>query len=101
MFLMRGKTDKALKVLDQAVEIDPLCADSHGNRAVILLSLGQYGKALDDLDEVVRVAPNSVRALRERAWILATCPDAKVRNGEQAVSFGDPRLRTDRLERST
>ena len=86
MFLMGGNTNKALKVLDQAVEIDPLCADSHGNRAVILLSLGQYGKALDDLDEVVKVAPNSVRALRERAWILATCPDAKVRNGEQAVN---------------
>ena len=86
LFLMRGKTDKAMKVLDQAVEIDPLCADSHGNRAVVLLSLGRYDKAIDDLDEVVKVAPNSVRALRERAWILATCPDAKVRNGEQAVS---------------
>jgi tetratricopeptide (TPR) repeat protein len=86
MFLIQGKSEKALKVLNQAVEIDPLCADSHGNRAVVLLSLGQYDKALDDLDEVVKVAPNSVRALRERAWILATCTDAKVRNGEQAVS---------------
>src|SRR5580658_3559410 len=86
MFLMNGKPDKAKKVLDQAVEIDPLCADSHGNRAVVLLSLGQYDKALDDLDEVVKVAPNSVRALREQAWILATCPDAKVRNGELAVT---------------
>jgi tetratricopeptide (TPR) repeat protein len=85
MFLTQGKLDMAKKVLDQAVEFDPLCADSHGNRAVVLSSLGQYDKAIDDLDEVVKVAPNSVRALRERAWILATCPDAKVRNGEQAV----------------
>ena len=86
MFLMQGKTDKALKVLDQAVEIDPQCADSRGNRAVIFLALGKYDKALDDLDELLRVAPNSARAQRERAWILATCPDAKVRNGEQAVA---------------
>jgi tetratricopeptide (TPR) repeat protein len=86
LYLMRSKTDKALKVLDQAVEIDPLCADSHGNRAVVLLALGKYEKALDDLDEVVRVAPNSARALRERGWLLATCPDAKIRNGEQAVA---------------
>jgi tetratricopeptide (TPR) repeat protein len=86
MYLMQGKTDKAKKVLDQAVEIDPLCADSHGNRAVVLLSMGQYDEAIDDLDDVVKVAPNSIRALRERAWILATCPDAKVRNGELAVS---------------
>jgi tetratricopeptide (TPR) repeat protein len=85
MFLMQGKTDKALKVLDQAVEIDPQCADSHGNRAVVFLAMGKYDKALDDLDEVLRVAPNSARAQRERAWILATCPNAKVRDGEQAL----------------
>ena len=83
-----------MKVLDQAVEIDPLCADSHGNRAVVFLSLGRYDKAIDDLDEVVKVAPNSARALRERAWILATCPDAKVRNGEQAVSSATQGMRT-------
>ncbi len=85
-FMLQGKTDKALKVLDQAVQIDPKCADSRGNRAVILLALGKYDKALDDLDELLRVAPNSARAQRERAWILATCPDAKVRNGEQAIA---------------
>ena len=33
----------------------------------------------------LRIAPNSARALRERAWILATCPNAKIRDGEQAV----------------
>jgi tetratricopeptide (TPR) repeat protein len=86
MYLKQSKLEKALKVLDQAVEIDPQCAESHGNRAVILLALGKYDKALDDLEEVIRVAPNSTRALRERAWLLATCPDAKVRNPEQAVS---------------
>ena len=85
MFLMQGKTEKALKVLDQAVQIDPQCADSRGNRAVIFLALGKYDKALDDLDELLRVAPNSARAQRERARILATCPDAKIRDGQQAV----------------
>ena len=86
MFMMQGKTDKALKVLDQAVEIDPQCADSHGNRAVIFLALGKYDRALDDLEDLLRLAPNSARAQRERAWILATCPDAKVRNGELAMA---------------
>jgi len=85
MFLMRGDTRKALAVLDQAVELDPQSPDSHGNRAVVRLSIGKYDEALDDLDEVLRFAPGSARALRERAWLLATCPDAKIRNGEQAV----------------
>ncbi|MFI5456138.1 MAG: tetratricopeptide repeat protein [Isosphaerales bacterium] len=85
MFLMRGDTRKALAVLDQAVELDPQSPDSHGNRAVVLLSIDKYDKALEDLEEVLRFAPDSARALRERAWLLATCPDAKIRNSEQAV----------------
>ena len=84
MFMMQGKNDKALKVLDQAVALDPQCADSHGNRAVVFLAMGKYDEALDDLEEVLRLAPDSARQ-RERAWILATCPDAKIRNGEQAM----------------
>ena len=84
LFMMQGKNDRALKVLDQAVAIDPQCADSHGNRAVVYLAMGKYDKAVDDLDEVLRVAPSSARAA-ERAWILATCPNTKIREGSQAV----------------
>ncbi len=40
---------------------------------------------MDDLDEIIQLAPNSPRALRERASILATCPEAKLRDGAQAV----------------
>jgi len=85
MFLMRADTRKALAVLDQAVQLDPQSPDSHGNRAIVLLAIGKYDKALADLDEVLRFAPSSARALRERAWLLATCPDAKIRNGDLAV----------------
>jgi serine/threonine-protein kinase len=86
IFMAEGKFAKALKVLDQAVKVDPLSADSHGNRAVLYLAMRQYARALDDLDEVLRVAPNSSRALRERAWILATCADPKIRDGGLAVT---------------
>jgi len=67
------------------VRADPRSPDSYGNRAIVLLSRNEYKKALSDLEDVLRLAPNSARAHRERAWILATCPDAKIRDGEQAV----------------
>jgi len=85
IFLLRSEPSKALTVLDQAVRADPRSPDSYGNRAVVLLARNEYKKALDDLDDVLRLAPNSARGLRERSWILATCPDAKIRDGEQAV----------------
>jgi tetratricopeptide (TPR) repeat protein len=86
IYLSRGDNKRALEVLDQAIAIEPKSPDAHGNRALVYLTLGKYDKALDDLDDVLKVAPGSARALRERAWILATCPDAKVRNGELAVA---------------
>jgi tetratricopeptide (TPR) repeat protein len=85
MFLLRGDKRRALAVLDRAVELDPQSPDSRGNRAVVLLSIGKYDKALDDLDDVIRFAPASARAHKERAWLLATCPEVKIRNGELAV----------------
>ncbi len=85
LFLKRGNTKKALLVLDQAVELDPESPESHGNRAIVLLSIGKYDKALDDFDAVLRFAPGSVRGHRERAWLLATCPEEKIRNGDEAV----------------
>jgi tetratricopeptide (TPR) repeat protein len=85
-FLRHGDTKKAIAVFDAAIEADPRSPDSHGNRAVLYLSLGKYDKALDDLDDVISAAPGSARALKERAWILATCPQESVRNGEHAVT---------------
>jgi tetratricopeptide (TPR) repeat protein len=86
LFLLRGKSKVAISILDQAIDADPQNPESHGNRAIVFLAMGKYDKALDDLGEVIRFAPNSARALRERAWILATCPDAKVRKPEDAVA---------------
>jgi Tfp pilus assembly protein PilF len=85
IYLIRGDAKRALEVLDNAIALDPKSPDAHGNRAVVYLTLGKYDKALDDLDDVLKAAPGSARAWRQRAWILATCPDAKVRNGELAV----------------
>ncbi len=53
--------------------------------------LGRYADALKELDHVVRIRPpvdSYARALRDRAWFLATCPDASFRNGAQAVQDG-------------
>jgi tetratricopeptide (TPR) repeat protein len=86
LFLLRGKSKVAISILDQAIEADPQNPESRGNRAIVFLSMGKYDKALDDLGEVIRFAPNSARALRERAWILVTCPDAKIRNVDEALA---------------
>lgn len=45
----------------------------------------QYDKALADLDTAIRLGPGNAAAYNNRAWLWATCPDARYRDGTKAV----------------
>jgi hypothetical protein len=45
-----------------------------------------HGQILAAYEELVRSFPKSARAHQGRAWILATCPDGKYRDGRRAVT---------------
>ena len=47
---------------------------------------GKYDQALADCDEIIRRYSDLPWVHRERAWILATCPDARIRDGKLAVA---------------
>jgi tetratricopeptide (TPR) repeat protein len=85
-YLMSGQPRVAQMVLDQAVQADPANPEAYVNRAVYFLNRGDYEKALFNLEEVIRLAPTSPKAHQERAWLLATCPVARLRDGPQAVA---------------
>ncbi len=45
----------------------------------------EYEKALVDFERAIRIDPTDVGALNDGAWLMATCPDAKLRDGGKAV----------------
>jgi len=45
----------------------------------------KYDKAIPDYNEAVRLDPKNTNAYGGRAWLWATCPDAKYRDGKKAV----------------
>ncbi len=49
------------------------------------LQLGDYAGMAVDLEKLTRIEPRNVLYQRSRAWLLATCGDAGVRDGENAV----------------
>jgi hypothetical protein len=59
---------------------------------------GEYGQALADLTEAIRLNPEYVLAYHDRAWLLATCPDAWYRDGKQAFADATRTGDFDRLE---
>jgi cytochrome c-type biogenesis protein CcmH/NrfG len=46
-----------------------------------------YEDRLATLKETVRSDPDNVEACIDLAWLLATCPDAYIRDGRRAVSL--------------
>jgi len=54
-------------------------------RIEALIDCGFYELALDIFDAVLNNNEKNDGALNSRAWLLATCPDKKIRNGNRAV----------------
>jgi len=81
-----GHVKQALVDLDQSIRIDPADANPVLNRGLFKAELGDYQSALADVDTAIRLDPNQAESHHGRAWILGTCPDARIRNGDQAMA---------------
>ncbi len=57
--------------------------------APLLAATDHVEEAILEFRAVLKEQPDSVEALNNLAWILATCADAKLRNGEEAISHAD------------
>jgi len=83
-----GKYDLALKDCNEALRQDRSVVEAALLRANINARLGKYAQAVKEFDYLVSLHPRNVtlaRALSDRAWFRATCPNASFRNGQQAV----------------
>ena len=46
---------------------------------------GEYDKAIADYNQAMAIDPNDAHAYNDLAWLHATCPDEKYRDGKKAV----------------
>jgi tetratricopeptide (TPR) repeat protein len=85
LFKARRDYDQALADYSAALRLDPKDTDAYFNRAATYRARKQYAQAAADWSEVVRLDPQDAEAHDRLAWLLATCPDAAVRDGSRAV----------------
>ncbi len=67
----------------------PNLEQAHAQLRQILLSLAKQPDGLERLREIAANAPDSPRMLDELAWLLATHPDSKSRDGTEAVRLAE------------
>ena len=86
---VRGQIDEAIAHYQKALEIKPDDADARQNCDVALARRKSILHGLAERRELIRSRPSDTALLNDTAWILATNPNASVRNGTEAVALAE------------
>lgn len=80
---------RAISDCTKAIRIDPKDVRTHNVRGVARKRLGKYREAISDYSEALRLEPESATRHVTLAWLLATCPDSRYRDGARAVELAE------------
>src|ERR1051325_7297008 len=89
IYILQKKWNLALEDINTIIRLKPgflMASIIHGRIQGVL---GNYSVALADYDAILKLKPmefTRAEVLSNRAWILATCPNSSLRNGNQAVT---------------
>jgi tetratricopeptide (TPR) repeat protein len=78
---------KAIVAYDEVLEADPKSAPAFRGRADVQLSLGKQAEAIADYESALALEPQNSGVLNNLAWVLATSPEDKLRNGQRAIDL--------------
>lgn len=88
-FMARHEYALALQDFDKAVVLHPVVWTYARWRGSAYAKLGKYDLALADFNKILSFQPFDEltgELLNQRAWIEATCPDARYRNGKRGIA---------------
>jgi len=80
-----GAIETGRSYLKSAIEIEPKFTEAIGTLAASYDDQGDYEEAIHTYRSALAADPNNAAILNNLAWLLAACPDAKYRNGTEAV----------------
>lgn len=84
-----GIREWRLAALDAALndvgDGNPRYSTVYISRAQLRLAKGSYRQAVADYEKAIQLDPSNADACLRQAWLLATCPDADIRNGKRAL----------------
>jgi tetratricopeptide (TPR) repeat protein len=87
VLLQKGSVDEAIAHDQEAIRINPDFADAQNNLGNALLQKGDVTDAIAHFHLALQIKPDLAEAQNNLAWLLATSPQASVRNGSQALTL--------------
>jgi len=83
----KGMLNDAIAQYQQALQINPDYVPAHNNLANTLLKTGRTAEAISHFQKSLQLKPAAPAALNNLAWLLATAPEASLRDGGQALDL--------------
>lgn len=87
LYGMQKKTPQTIECYTAALAINPNKWQALRGRGEIYLSTGRQTEAVADYEKALKLQPKDHNVLNNLAWIMATSPDAKLRDGRRAVEL--------------
>jgi tetratricopeptide (TPR) repeat protein len=89
LLMRRGRVKEAIEHSEEALHIHPADADAQNNLGLAMLQTGDTKRAVTHLEKALQIDPGHMNAEVNLAWILATAPDASMRDGNKSVSLAE------------
>jgi len=83
----KGDYDRAIADYTRALEVDPKHASAYYNRGLAWYAKKDYVKAIADYDKAREINPKDADPYNNLAWLLATCPEGRYRDGKRAIAL--------------
>ena len=87
ILIQQKRLDEAIAQLQKTLEIQPDNASAHKNLGIVFFQLGRLDEAIAQFKKSLEFRPDQVEIQNNLAWVLATSPQATLRNGDQAVKL--------------
>ena len=88
-YMRKGQIDEAISDYSKAITLAPDNIFAYISRGMAYTQKVNPGGAIADFTRALELNPEDDAALNNLAWILATCPDEKYRNGLKAIEYAE------------
>lgn len=87
LYLAAKQPREAIRRFTRALELDEEHFSSRRGRSDAEISIGDHKAAIADLEKALELKPDDSGVLNNLAWLLATSPDAGLRDGRRSVEL--------------
>ena len=86
-YMAEKKLDEARAAYSNVLDMAPDNVVALRGRGDALLNLGKHAEAVADYEKVLKLLDDDAGLLNNLAWVLATSPDEKLRDGRRAIEL--------------